>query len=103
MGEQQIVSFSKDMNVTLEEVSMKMIELENEDKEQYTFKEDDTKKVVLPKTSVKIRDSRHCQNHFEVLFEDIQSWKKLRFGDPCNEPASWLASVIKFLTQLKKI
>ena len=37
MGEQQIVSFSKDMNVTLEEVSKKMIELENEDKEQYTF------------------------------------------------------------------
>ena len=33
MGEQQIVSFSKDMNVTLEEVSKKMIELENEDKE----------------------------------------------------------------------
>ena len=26
MGEQQIVSFSKDMNVTLEEVSKKMIE-----------------------------------------------------------------------------
>ena len=38
MGEQQIVSFSKDMNVTLEEVSKKMIELENEDKEQCTFK-----------------------------------------------------------------
>ena len=38
MGEQQVVSFSKDMNVTLEEVSKKMIELENEDKEQYTFK-----------------------------------------------------------------
>ena len=37
MGEQQIVSFSKDMNVTLEEVSKKMIELENEVKEQYTF------------------------------------------------------------------
>ena len=54
MGEQQIVSFSKDMNVTLETVSKKMIELENEDKEQYTFKEQDTKKVVLPKTSVKI-------------------------------------------------
>ena len=48
MGEQQIVSFSKDINVTLETVSKKMIELENEDKEQYTFKEDDTKKVVLP-------------------------------------------------------
>ena len=55
IGEQQIVSFSKDMNITLEEVSKKMIELENEDKEQYTFKEYDTKKVVLPKTSVKIR------------------------------------------------
>ena len=38
IGEQQIVSFSKDMNITLEEVSKKMIELENEDKEQYTFK-----------------------------------------------------------------
>ena len=50
MGEQQIVSFSKDMNVTLEEVSKKMIELENENKEQYTFEEHDTKKVVLPKT-----------------------------------------------------
>ena len=37
MGEQQIVSFSKDMNVTLETVSKKMIELENEVKEQYTF------------------------------------------------------------------
>ena len=33
MGEQQIVSFSKDINVTLETVSKKMIELENEDKE----------------------------------------------------------------------
>ena len=31
MGEQQVVSFSKDMNVTLEEVSKKVIELENED------------------------------------------------------------------------
>ena len=37
IGEQQIVSFSKDMNVTLETVSKKMIELENEVKEQYTF------------------------------------------------------------------
>ena len=37
MGEQQIVSFSKDMNVTLETVSKKMIELENEVKDQYTF------------------------------------------------------------------
>ena len=37
MGEQQIVSFSKDMNVTLETVSKKMIELENDVKEQYTF------------------------------------------------------------------
>ena len=37
MGEQQVVSFSKDMNVTLETVSKKMIELENEVKDQYTF------------------------------------------------------------------
>ena len=99
IGEQQIVSFSKDMNITLEEVSKKMIELENEDKEQYTFKEHDTKKVVLPKTSVKIRSESWTRDIAKTTLKsylrifNLGKNSKLRFGDACNEPAGWPPSL----------
>ena len=99
IGEQQIVSFSKDMNITLEEVSKKMIELENEDKERYTFKEHDTKKVVLPKTSVKIRSESWTRDIAKTTLKsylrifNLGKNSKLRFGDACNEPAGWPPSL----------